>query len=302
MTGPALRSRLSALYGLIGVLAVVLVVVATGCGGESGHSGDGSLASEYARILGHQPTGLADEVAKTGTVVVVNDEAYPPFSYRDSKGKMMGFDVEVAKAVADILGVSLRQVQTPWDLVPNGLDDGSFDVSIGSMTATADRKKHLGFTSPYYWTIEYLAVRRGSPAIEGPAEMAGKTIGCGAQSTAYQYLEQFPDIAVKPYVAEGDGLIALKRGEIDGYVASLNFLMQSISDGEPFELSGGPLYYTAASLAYKKGEDDWGALLDYAVRTLHSGGALSVPSRKWFWGFDLTQPPPTGIPVVGGRS
>ena len=300
MTRLTVPHRRPTVHRLIGMVVCGLVAAVAGCGGAAGQTGDNGLVQEYAQILGHQPAGVALEVAKRRTVIVVNDEAYPPFSYRNSEGQMAGFDVEVARAAADILGVRLRQVQIAWDLIPDAIEAGRLDVSIGSMTATTERQEYLGFTSPYYWTMEYLAVRRGTPPIQGPSDMAGKTIGCGVQSTAYQYLERLPDVEVRPYRAEVDGLVDLKRGEIDGYVSSLNFLMQSISSGEPFELSGSPLYYTAASFAYKKGEDDWGALLEYAVRTLHSEGALTATSQRWFWGFDLTQPPPAGVHVEGG--
>ena len=280
-------------------LLVLFVLSAAGCGTRISETSS-PAADEFTHVLGHAPTGVAAEVAERGVMVVVNDSAYPPFSSVSGSGEMVGFDVDVARAVANVLGVKLQQEQSAWDTIPAALDTGRFDVSIGSMTATAKRREALGFTSPYYWSVEHLAVRSGMPAIDGPAQMRGKTIGCSTQSTAFDYLQKVKGVTIKPYLNETDGLADLKKGRLDAYMSQLSVLMSSISSGQPFELSGDPLYYTAASLAYKKGEQDWGALLEYAVRTLRDDGTLADASKRWFWGFDLTQAPPKNVLVEGG--
>lgn len=284
---------------LIALACLALSVLpAIGCGTRVAETSSPAV-DEFTHILGHGPTGVAADVADRGVMVVVNDSAYPPFSSLSGSGEMVGFDVDVAKAVANVLGVKLQQEQSAWDTIPTALGEGRFDASIGSMTATAKRREVLGFTSPYYWSVEHLAVRRGMPAIDGPVQMKGKIIGCSTQSTAFDYLQKVKGVTIKPYLSEIDGFADLKRGRLDAYMSQLNVLMSSISSGQPFELSGDPLYYTAASLAYKKDEQDWGALLEYAVRILRDDGTLADTSKRWFWGFDLTKAPPQGVIVEG---
>ena len=280
---------------------LALLSLAAGCASRvaSGTEPTNQVTDGFVRILGHAPTGVAADVAGRGVMRVVNDAAYPPFSSLDDAGEMVGFDVDVAKAVANVLGVRLVQEQSAWDTIPAGLDGGRFDASIGSMTATEKRRQLLSFTSPYYWSVEHLAIRSGAPTIDGSAEMRGKTIGCSAESTAFDYLREVKGVTIEPYLNEVDGLADLRKGRLDAYMSQLSVLMTSISSGQPLELSGPPLYYTAASVAYRKGEDDWGELLQYAVATLRDDGTLAEASRHWFWGFDLTRPPRDGAPVEG---
>ena len=63
---------------------------------------------------------------------------------------------------------------------------------------------------------------------------------------------------------------------------------QAILQGQPFEFTGAPMYYEDLSMAVKKGETDWVALLNYAVKTMHEDGSLTEMSKKWYNGLDLT--------------
>ncbi len=63
---------------------------------------------------------------------------------------------------------------------------------------------------------------------------------------------------------------------------------QAISQGQPFDFSGAPLYYEDLSFAIKKGETDWLAMLNYAVTKMHEDGSLTAMSEKWYNGLDLT--------------
>ncbi len=91
-----------------------------------------------------------EEVLAAKTIVVSTDANYAPQSYLNDKGELEGFDVSVAKEVAKRMGIKVKFITPDWDLITAGKWGKRWDISIGSMTPTAERKNALLFTLPYY--------------------------------------------------------------------------------------------------------------------------------------------------------
>jgi polar amino acid transport system substrate-binding protein len=296
---------------LLLLAAVAMVGLAVGCGSSSSSSGGGSSASaapsasassgsltgtaaERAQaILGHAPTGLAKTIVDRGSMIISTDANYPPQSSIDqATGKLVGFDIDVGTATANILGLTPVEKTVDWSTVIPGLQTGKWDVSIGSMTSSgpdgAQRAKHVDFTVPYYYTSAQVFVKKGGPQITGPSDLDGKTVGVGAATTYYSYLKQNTKAIVKTYATDADAFPDLRNGNLDFVMTAGPTGQQAILEGQPFDFSGAPLYYEDLSFAVKKGETDWLALLNYAVEKMHTDGTLTALSKKWNNGLDLT--------------
>jgi polar amino acid transport system substrate-binding protein len=293
---------------LIAVFAMGLIVA---CGSSDDNSSTsanssagtgamtGSAADRAQTILGHAPTGLAQKIVDKGAVIVANDAAYPPQSSIDkATGKMVGFDVDVANAMGEILGLQVQFQNPSWATIPAGINQGKYDVSIGSMTSAIDGKQtdpvivkrltQLDFTDPYYYNTAQVFVKQGGPQITGPADLDGKRVGVGASTTYESYLDASTKATVVPYPTDADTFPDLRNGNLDFVMTAGATGQQAIQDGQPFEFSGQPLYYEDLSMAIKKGEADWLALLNYAVQAMHKDGSLTAMSEKWYNGLDLT--------------
>jgi polar amino acid transport system substrate-binding protein len=272
----------------IGSLAVVLVVLALAVGG-CGHSSKPTTALDrFKKILGHAPTGVAREIAVKGEIAVADDGNYQPQSWIDKSGKLQGFDVDVANKVGQLLGVKVTFTNPTWDAVPGGLRSGAFDVSIGSLAPTAELQGLIDFTDAYYYTGGQLAVKQGTPPILSAAGLAGKIVGAGAQTTFFYWLRSHTSATVKAFTTEADAFPQLKDGTLTAIMAAQPTLRQAIKSGEPFVLSGSPLFYQGLAFGVRKNESDLKAVLDYAIRTMRSDGSLSRLSKEWFGGADLT--------------
>lgn len=279
---------------ILGVMAFV-----AGCGGSSTPTEkessaaavlEGTAAQRAQTILGHAPTGLAKAIVDRGSVIVANDANYPPQSSIDqATNELVGFDVDVAKKMAEILGLEVQFKNPAWETIPAGLNQGRFDVSIGSMTITDERKKALDFTDPYYYTSGQIFVKEGGPQISGVADLAGKKVGVGAATTYYDFLKAESDAIVKTYTTDAETFPDLRNGNLDFVMTAGPTGQEAISQGQPFEFSGNPLYYEDLAFAIKKGEADWLALLNYAVRAMHKDGSLTDMSETWYAGLDLTK-------------
>lgn len=95
---------------------------------------------------------------------------YPPFNYYNSENELTGFDVEIARAVCEKLGVEYKPVTTAWDGIIEGLRTNRYDGIWGSMAVTDERLKVVDFTDPYYISGAQLVVRKGSE-IAGPQSL-----------------------------------------------------------------------------------------------------------------------------------
>lgn len=288
------------------VVAAVLLVAIVGMMGLTigcGSGGGGSSASPSAMstdiggsamdramaILGHEPTGLALDIVTKGEVVVANDSNYAPQSSVDPVTKeVVGFDVDVAKGMAEILGLGIKWEHPAWETIPGGLNNGRYDVSIGSMTITPERQQTLDFTDPYYYTSGQVFVKKGGTQITGPADLDGKKVGVGAATTYYDYLKKNTKAIVKTYTTDVDTFPDLLNGNLDFVMTAGPTGQQAILEGKPMEFSGKPLYYEDLAMAVKKGETDWVNLLTYTVQQMHKNGALTEMSKRWYNGIDLT--------------
>lgn len=287
-------------YILAAVLLVAIVAfagIAAACGSSSDGGSTAPSASAAAttpmdkatEILGHAPTGLAQKIVDAGTVVVANDANYPPQSSVDqATGELVGFDVDAAKKMGELLNLNVDFKNPAWETIPAGLQQGKYDVSIGSMTITPERQKVLAFTDPYYYTSGQIFVKKGGPQITGVADLAGKKVGVGAATTYYDYLKKNSDAIVKTYTTDADTFPDLANGNLDFVMTAGPTGQQAILSGQPFEFSGKPLYYEDLAFALKLDEADWLAMLNYAIQTMHSDGSLTAMSKQWYNGMDLT--------------
>ena len=146
---------------------------------------------------------LLDAIKQRGYLLVSTDPNYEPASFLNTEGKrpsdtkcpsdalttaeMQGFDVDVAKAIGDDLGVETCFATPSWDAITAGNWADKWDVSVGSMTITTARQKILDFSVPYYYTPAVVAVRADS-GIKELAGLEGKALCAGSSTTYEQWL------------------------------------------------------------------------------------------------------------------
>jgi polar amino acid transport system substrate-binding protein len=277
------------------IVAVMATLALAACGdaAEEPAAEDTALAGTAAEraveILGREPTGLAKEIVDKGVVVVANDANYAPQSSIDeATGELVGFDVDVALKMGEILGLTVEFENPAWETILAGLNQGRYDVSIGSMTITAQRDKAVDFTEVYYYTSGQLFVKAGGPQIAGVEDLAGKTVGVGRGTTYYEFLKAETDAKVLTYDTDADTFPDLRNGNLDFAMTAGPTGQQAILEGQDFEFSGTPLYYEDLAFSVAEGETDWVTLLNYAITTMHEDGSLTEMSKKWYNGLDLT--------------
>jgi len=292
------------------VLALAASLVLAACGGGGAAQAD----------------NLLDAIKQRGYIVVSTDPNYEPQSFLNTEGtrpsdtkcptdnlttaEMQGFDVDVAKAIGDHLGVETCFATPSWDAITAGSWADKWDVSVGSMTVTTARQQILDFSVPYYYTPAVIAVRADS-GITDLAGLEGQALCAGAATTYEQWLNgdfeglglpessiyaQPPSVTVVPLDTDQECAQAIAAGREDfvGYVTSETVVDANIAAEYPVVKLGSPVYSEDLAAAFDKSStlptDTLRAEVDNLFNAMHSDGRLSQLSTQWF-GVDLTQAP-----------
>ena len=166
---------------LMGVMAAAGVLGLTGCSSKD-------TASSTA---GPAPLNKLDSIQKSGKLVVALEGAWQPWSYHDSSDTLVGYDVEVSRAIAEKLGVEPEYVESDWDSLFAGLDAGRYDLVCNGVEVTDERAKTYDFTTPYGYIHTALAVRKDNDDITTFEDLNGKTTANSLASTYMELAESY---------------------------------------------------------------------------------------------------------------
>lgn len=245
-----------------------------------------------------------EQIKARGTVIVAAMPDALPQSGYDGAGKLAGFDIDVAKAIASRMGVDATFVTPTWQEVLAGDWNGRWDMCVCSMTPTKAREEKLAFPDVYRLSPATLVVHKDNTTIMQPADASGKAIGVKADTTYESYLAQnltiyaggtdidyaidnaevveFPDKqTAMAALAEGDGV------KLDAVITSLEHAQRAVGEGLPVRILGGFLFFEPLAVTTMKDDAALGAAIQAAVVGLEQDGTLSKLSEKWF-GIDLT--------------
>jgi ABC-type amino acid transport substrate-binding protein len=290
------RSAFAVAAALALAAAVVLTVGAAACGGGGGGQSSQTATERFAAILGHQPSGLAATVARRGTLVVGEDPEFAPQSSVDSTGAWSGFDVDVARRVAAVLGLKVEFRQLDWARVPAALAADRYDVAISSIATDPAPEGKLALTAPYAYTTAQVAVPQGAAPISTLGELKGKTIGASASTTFQQFLEAAGGVGVALYQSDADALPDVANGTLAGAMTADTTAATERAAGAQIAATGAGFFYQPQAFATRQGEADFVAALNSAVKTMRTDGTLGALSRKWYHGLDVSARPGAGVP------
>lgn len=117
---------------------------------------------------------LLDEILQRGTLIIGTEGTYSPNSYHDESGALVGFDVEVAQAVAAKLGVEAQFVEAEWDSLFAGMDAGRIDVVVNEVEYSEQRAQKYDFSQPYTYVHGALLVAADNAEIQSFDDLKGR--------------------------------------------------------------------------------------------------------------------------------
>lgn len=152
---------------------------------------------------------------KKETLVMGTEAFFPPYEYVDDNGEIVGIDVEIAKAVADKLGMELEIKDMKFDSLLTAVQGGSIDIALAGITVTDERKLSVDFSDTYATGIQVVIVKENS-AIKTIDDLEGKKIGVQAGTTGDIYCtDDFGQENVKQYDNGALAVAALNNDQVD---------------------------------------------------------------------------------------
>src|SRR3954468_1415277 len=134
------------------------------------------LAALLLTACGEQVRNGDNPVKSSGVLRVGTEGVYSPFSYHDpATGELTGYDVDVARAVAEKLGVRAEFIETPWDSIFAALEANRFDVVGNEVTITPERQAKYDLSEPYSVGEGVIVTKADDDSIKSLADLKGKT-------------------------------------------------------------------------------------------------------------------------------
>lgn len=231
-------------------------------------------------------TANAQEVVRIGT-----EGAYPPFNSLSADGTLVGFDVDIAKALCEEMKVKCEFVTQDWDGMIPALLAGKYDAIIASMSITEERKKQVDFTEKYYNTPPAIAVPKDSP-IQGvsAADLAGKALGAQGSTTHSNYAEEkFSSADVRLYPTPDEYKQDITNGRLDAVIDDVIVLSDWLGskDGNCCKIAGtlpiDPVINgEGVGIAIRKGEDALREKFNAAIKAIRANGKYAEINNRYF--------------------
>ena len=268
---------------LMSVMAAAGVLTLAGCSSNSGSSTAASGAASSAAS-----TGAADQLAAiqaNGKLVVALEGAWQPWSYHDESDTLVGYDVEVSRAIAEKLGVEPEYVESDWDSLFAGLDAGRFDIVCNGVEVTDERAKTYDFTTPYGYIHTALAVRKDNEDIKSFEDLKGKTTANSLASTYMELAESY-GATVQGIDTLEETIQLLTAGRIDATLnADVSFYdYLNVHPDADFKLVAQTEDASHVAIPVRKGDDSASLLeaINTAIDELRADGTLKALGEKYF--------------------
>ncbi|WP_028053143.1 transporter substrate-binding domain-containing protein [Sinorhizobium medicae] len=248
---------------------------------------------------------VLDRVLASKSLTIAVSPNYPPASFLNEKGELVGFDVDVGKQVAEYIGVKAAYETPAWDIITSGRWQGRWDLVVASMGPTKERAKIFSFPAIYAYGAIIAAVHKDSTATK-LSDLDGKMVGVLAGSMSQDYVSQdikkeqligvppfeyqFKAGQVKTYESSNNALDDLRVGDgerLDAVVGDDSVILGAIKAGYPIKQLGDGLVYGPSVIATLPGDVELDKKIAEAIQALRDNGKLSELSMKWF-GRDVT--------------
>ena len=266
---------------MMSVMAAAGVLTLSGCSNSSTSTAASSGASSAAGSAADQLAAIQ----ASGKLIVALEGAWQPWSYHDESDTLVGYDVEVSRAIAEKLGVEPEYVESDWDSLFAGLDAGRFDMVCNGVEVTDERALTYDFTTPYGYIHTALAVRKDNDEIKTFENLKGKTTANSLASTYMELAESY-GATVQGIDTLEETIQLLSAGRIDATLnADVSFYdYLNVHPDADFKIVAQTEDASHVAIPLRKGDNSATLLkaVNNAIDELRADGTLKELSEKYF--------------------
>lgn len=268
-------------FAIVLTVLLVLALAVTGCSSQE-------PAPQPAPQQGdNTPKDTSwDDIKAKGYFILGLDDSFPPMGFRDEKGEIVGFDIDMAKRAAEKMGVTVKFQPVVWDGVIMELNNKNIDLIWNGMSITESRQKEINFSKPYLANRQLIITQKDS-AIKTIADLAGKTVATQAGSSSADILKAHESSKTFKELVEfskfTEALMDLSTGRVEAvvidevvgryYIAKKPELYKVLEDNYGSEEYG---------IGFRKSDGAFQAELQKAIAAMIADGSAKEISEKWF--------------------
>ena len=274
-TSPKRRTGLivAAVVAVAAIIAAIIIVPRLIAPAEPT---DAAANSEYALVT-------------EGTLTVATEGTYKPFSYHDESGELVGYDVDVAKAVATKLGLEVTFQETEWAAIFAGLESNRFDVIANQVSINDEREQKYSLSDPYTVSPGALIVRSDNTTITGFDDLEGKKAAQSPTSNWYELAASYGAV-IEDVEGWNESVTLLRDGRIDFTLNDkLTFLDYVATEGvDDITIVAETDDPSLSAFALTKQNEKLTADINTALAELAADGTLAKIGEKYF-GADVSK-------------
>ncbi len=274
--------------GLLSLISLSMLLL-VGCSSNSSASTESS-----ASATSEANADLLSTIKEKGVITVATEGDWSPYTYHDeTTNELVGFDVELAKMIADKLGVTVEYKETDWDSILAGVQSGVFDLAINGVTYTDERAEAFNFSEPYLYDQTVLIVLEDNDDIHSFEDLNGK-ISTNSPGSSYAEMGEEYGATVKYINTFADTIQLLQRGDADATINSLSVFNDYVN--EKGDSAGIKIVDETdpekTVIAAQKGDSTTSLIeeVNKILDELRNDGSLEELSNKYF-GYDATKLP-----------
>ncbi len=269
------------------ILALVLLasLMVVGCsGGDESDTTITSVDSSVTTVTAAANDASWQTVADRGKLVVGLCAEYPPFESRDEADNApVGFDVDLANALGEKLGVEVEVVDAAWEGLLGGILKGDYDVLITAMSQQEAAAESVNMSDPYYDLAEVIVVAADDTSIATVDDLAGKVVGVQSACSAEQAVDALTELKeVKRYNRNAEAFLDLRAGRVDAVVVGEAYAATEAKGQEGIKVVDADVATNSLVFVSKAGGDALTAKLNEALAQLKEDGTYEQLVTKWF--------------------
>lgn len=223
-----------------------------------------------------------------GKLIIGLDDTFAPMGFRDESGELVGFDIDLAKAVGEVLGIQIEFQPISWNAKEMMLSSKRIDCVWNGMSATAERQEQMALTSQYLNNIIRVASLDASINVKSAAELASLKVGIQSDSAALEMVMANADYDsfkanITEYPTYDEAILDMQAGRVDVIIVDQvladykNTKMSTPMTFSDFEF--GDDFY---AIGCRQGDKALAAKISEAIGTLIDNGKAAEISEKWF--------------------
>ncbi|MFC3913853.1 amino acid ABC transporter substrate-binding protein [Pseudaeromonas sharmana] len=229
------------------------------------------------------------EIKNAGAIRIGTEGTYAPFTFHEASGELVGFDVEIGRAIAAKLGVKAEFVEGKWDGLIAGIDAKRYDLVINQVSITPERQAKYDFSAPYIVSKAVVLVRNDDSSIQGFADLKGKK---AAQSLTSNFGKLAASHGAELVATDGFNqsveLVLSRRADatINDSLSYLDF--KKHKPDAPLKIAATQESADSAGVLLAKGQPELLAAVNQALTDIKADGTYLKIADKYF-GADVSK-------------